>query len=514
MGGDGTLILKVLIEYLSAQGLNTYISAVENLALTNGEISISDFSILAQYWWFGENVTKQCTCPTGSYTLYNCNDTLHNTKCAVCSQCNPDQYEATQCTRSSDSVCNTCGVCDPGFFVSKSCSKYSDVKCTQCTVCGVGKYVLTPCSNDIDSTCDESSPSEVVFTILMPQSKLQFGIDQDAYIVSMGETLFKEEAMASSPQYDSWTKAEKFIYYNKSVHITSVQDVALRRRLLAVGPACDVGTSVSVGGIIAAADVVNQVSAGDFVSELSTNLELNGLPAAYSVSEPSVVMINTLTTAPAAPPTEAPPSSNLYPTSTVVGSAVGAVVFLGLVGVLCVLVFRKRAGVSNVENKDLKGASMDARTKAEMVLLGVEEKIKGSDGTQFTEIDVEENIHRSNSVQALNCETPAVNKRNEESAVIRGGFIADTQIVESADLLTNQQIDSEAIHWNVDMDTTTATDTPWDDIWQGLMCTHHSVNGKQHEEEDWLHKLKATTDLFTSTISSLYQSSIAQHKGR
>ena len=480
VGGSGTLSLKVMIAYLSAQGLYAYIPAVENLAAANGEISVSEFSIFAQYWWFGKNVTKQCTCPAGRYALYNCSDAHHNTTCNVCSECTSGQYEAAPCATASDTVCNTCSECEPDFFESQPCSNDSDVTCTACTVCGLGKYVVTPCYNDTDSVCDISRPSEVVFSVVMPQSKAQFEEDQDAYIVSMGETLFKEEAMASSPHYNSWTEEEKFIYYNKSVHVTSVQEVTLRRRLLAVG--CDVGTAVSVGGDSAAADVTHLVSAGDFMSELNSNLESNGLPAADGVSKPTVVAILPVTT----PPPSA--SSKSFPTATVVGSAVGGVAFLGLVGISSVLLLRSRAGVSVNKN-----ANMNSKANAEMVLLDLKGNLTDSDDANRIDGQMEITGEKAND------------------------WANQAHLNDPRELLSHQQSSSELRN-----DRMEPSDTHPGDMWSALMCTHVSEHEPEHaqkqQENSWLQTplegLQSVAAWLTSTISSVLPSKEEHHKNQ
>ena len=439
VGGDGDLTIEAMIAYLSEQGLSTFIPAVENFDKNmDAEISVSEFSNFEQYWWFGKDVTSLCTCSEGRFARYNCSETHHNASCEICSSCTAGRFEAVACGRTVDTTCSLCSQCESGFFTFQSCSNESDVVCSACTICTKGRYALEPCTNVTDTICDVSKPSEVVFSVVMPQSEAQFEEDENGYIVSMGETLFKKATMETFPNYDTWTEEEKFVYYNKSVHVTSIQAVTVRRRLLATG--CNVGTAILVEGDGAAADVKGLVTSGNFLSILNSNLESNGLPAAQGVSAPQVEVLNAVTTP--APST----LSNSFPAAIVIGSAVGGLTLLLLIGISAVFLLRPR--YVSIDAKDQKVGA-----KAEVVF------------------EVGEEIQR----------------QNKDGLTMSEGYGQHAQLIDCEELLASLQ--DPNVRFSDEIERQHDENEDKEDLWEGVLCNNNVMQYQRsleaEPEEGW-----------------------------
>ena len=77
------------------------------------------------------------------------------TKTCPCSKCLDDEFLATLCTATKDTVCTKCKECAVGSYESKACSAKADSECTVCETCGAGKYLEKYCKGKDATVCQD-----------------------------------------------------------------------------------------------------------------------------------------------------------------------------------------------------------------------------------------------------------------------------------------------------------------------------------------------------------------------
>ena len=118
-----------LESYLNDQGLYEVMSAA-SLADSNHDhiISLQEFKVFEDAWWFGVDVRERCICSQESFSVRNCSSD-HNASCIICSECAEGQFVSKNCTSFHDTTCNLCSTCPAKVFYLSNCSYFTDAKC-------------------------------------------------------------------------------------------------------------------------------------------------------------------------------------------------------------------------------------------------------------------------------------------------------------------------------------------------------------------------------------------------
>ena len=114
-----------------------------------------------------DRVCEKCTrCSSyGEYESVACGAT-DDTECAACSTCNAGEtYRTGACSRSADTVCTACTTCSGsivstpfgeiyvGMFAAKACANDHDTVCQACSQCQEGEFEAVQCSATTDAVC-------------------------------------------------------------------------------------------------------------------------------------------------------------------------------------------------------------------------------------------------------------------------------------------------------------------------------------------------------------------------
>ena len=108
----------------------------------------------------GSQCLTCATCNGNQYVATVCGGST-NTVCAACAACGPGKYQSAACTTTTDTVCGSCDasctVCSgPGAAECGSCPAsffLSGGACKACKVCAAGTYQAAACTPIADTTC-------------------------------------------------------------------------------------------------------------------------------------------------------------------------------------------------------------------------------------------------------------------------------------------------------------------------------------------------------------------------